>query len=196
MMANGIANGASDHAMTVLEFIASLVGSLAWPLAAVLIAALFRSQISALMRKLRTLSFGSAQADFSEKLDQLEVESEAAVPAQGDVPEAPDLSARFQQLLAVSPAAAILDSWREIEDEVARIAVRRGISTDVRNMRKLMAAFVGQGILDPGAAHMFEDLRGLRNVAAHRSEQEITASDAIRFQELANRALARLGAIQ
>lgn len=59
--------GKADDAMGWFEFISSMTGSLAWPIAAVVIALIFRSQIISLMQRLRELGFGDAKATFSEQ---------------------------------------------------------------------------------------------------------------------------------
>lgn len=81
--------GEAEQGMGWLEFIASVVGSVAWPIAAVAIAVLFRKQIAALLNKIRTLTLGDAVVDFSEKLDKVETAAETAPDLAEPAPLAP-----------------------------------------------------------------------------------------------------------
>jgi uncharacterized protein YutE (UPF0331/DUF86 family) len=181
--------------MTTLQFIASLVSSLAWPVAAFGIAALFRSQIKALLNKLRTLSFGGAQADFTEKLDKLEVKAEVEPPNEEQppelVPEPHNLTTRFDRLLEISPAAAILESWNDVEEAAMQAAHFRGVTIDAQTLPRTPSILTKHGVIDSSTATMFSELRSLRNLAAH-SNKEISVTDALRFQELASKVLRRL----
>jgi hypothetical protein len=62
----------AEKSMDWLQWSSSLVHSLAWPVAAVIIAFIFRDQISGLLSKIRKLSWGDKVVDFAEKLDELE----------------------------------------------------------------------------------------------------------------------------
>ncbi|RYG88954.1 MAG: hypothetical protein EON58_19630, partial [Alphaproteobacteria bacterium] len=69
-----------------LDFFASMTGSLAWPIAALGIALLFRSQIRTLLSRLNEIALGDAKATFAKDLDRAEKQA-AALPATEDVEE-------------------------------------------------------------------------------------------------------------
>ena len=108
----------------------TLAGTLAWPLALVLVALLFRAQWIALLHRLDELRWGDKSARFSRRLDRLERAAPfpPVLPASEDEP---DLAlsgdhARFFQLLELSPSAAVLDAWARVEEGLARLARRGG----------------------------------------------------------------------
>jgi hypothetical protein len=62
---NGSKSASAEHAMGVLEFVSSMTGELAWPLAVVVVALLFRNQIRVLFSRLNEIGFGDARATFA-----------------------------------------------------------------------------------------------------------------------------------
>lgn len=79
--------GTAEGAMGWLDFIASMTGSLAWPIAALGIALIFRSQIRTLLGRLNEVALGDAKATFSKDLDRAEKQA-AALPAPEEEAEA------------------------------------------------------------------------------------------------------------
>ena len=161
--------------MLWLDRLVALAGALAWPLALVLVALLFRAQWIALLHRLDELRWGDKSARFSRRLDRLE----RAAPFPPVLPppheDEPDLAlsgdhARFLQLLELSPSAAVLDAWARVEEGLARLARRGGSDALVRRVR-------GQVV----------ELAALR-AAATRGEV-VTVPDALRFRTAAKRVL-------
>lgn len=178
----------ADDGMSGLEFAASAVGSLAWPVAAVIIAAIFHKQISGLLAKIRKLNWGDASVELAEQLDKVEdkarvIEAEAAnppvVPDQEEVPDD-----RFQALLAISPSAAILDAWKPVERKLVQLGKEHfGNGTKYSPANKIAEKLSANGVLMSSVVGMVDDLRKIRNDASH--SKEVNTTDAIRFQHLA-----------
>lgn len=181
---------AAETSMGVLDFIASLVSSLAWPLAAVTIALVFHKQIGSLLAKVKTLKWGEAAVDFTEKLDKVETEAAAlAEQANGQetaTPAAP--SGRFHELLAISPNAAILDSWSEVESEIRKLGKHHGLIDSPARPSRIGDQLVQSGVLPTGVHKMLAEMRSMRNQAAHGAQT--TPEDALRFYQLSQRTLA------
>lgn len=186
--------------MSWLEFIASMTGSLAWPLAAVAIAAIFRSQISSLLRRLNELGWGDAKATFAKELDKAE-ETAGTLPPPPPKPDAQQHAnlpspisteqERFDKLLAISPSAAVVDAWQAVEEAIRVLATKHGISSSsFPNPTAWIRELQKGGHLPASVVTLINELRKTRNVAAH--SDEVSVSDAIRFRELAERALAVL----
>ncbi|TNM59852.1 hypothetical protein [Aliirhizobium smilacinae] len=171
-----------------LDFAASIVSSLAWPLAAVIIAWFFRSQIGGLLAKVRKLTWGDKVLDFAEKLDEIE----ESAPMPDAQPEGVGLNAnelpdpRLQQLIALSPNAAILDAWRPVELKIQELA-KLITST---NPKEIQRQSTGQnikriyemGFIPTGTFQTLRSLLELRNAAAHG--RDVEPVDAVRFYNL------------
>lgn len=79
--------GTAEGGMGWLDFIASMTGSLAWPIAALGIALIFRSQIRTLFARLNEVAYGDAKATFAKDLDRAEKQA-AVLPAPEEAEEA------------------------------------------------------------------------------------------------------------
>ena len=191
--------GAADKSMGWMEFISSLVGSLAWPVAAVIIAAIFHKQIAGLLSKVRRLNWGDASIELAEQLDMVEdrarvIEAEVALPApMHEEAEVPD--DRFQALLTISPSAAILDAWKPVERRLATLGKEHfGAGTKYTPTHKIAERLSAMGVLMSSVVGMVDDLRNIRNEASH--SREVSVTDAIRFQQLASQVMSLLYAHQ
>ena len=162
---------------------ATVLGALAWPVAAFVIALLFRPHLTTLLGRLDELSWGDKSARFARKLDRLESEAPPVPTAPESGPEIA-LSGdhgRFLQLLDLSPNAAVLDSWSRVEEALQALAHAHQLaSADAADAGR---ALQKRGILPARTIGMIGEMRRLRNAAAHN--QDISVSDALRFRNLA-----------
>lgn len=182
-----------DDAMDWMTFVSSLVGSIAWPVAAFAIAFLFRSQIRKLLDRLRKLSLGENSVDFAEQLDDAEVIAEQAVV---DVPPAePGPVAEDEQklkMLKLSPSVVVLNEFRAVERKVNKMA--RTLYADDSSepfgrklsFRTSVRLLKQHGQISEATANLLGELFVLRNSAAHT--EEISTSEAVRFLQLVNEA--------
>jgi len=188
--------GKVDDAMDCLTFISSLIESVSWPIAAFAIAFLFRAQIRKLIDRIRKLSVGENSVDFGEKLDEAEAEAVTVIPAattpEPKVAPLPDL--RTQQLIALAPAAAVLDSWRVIERKTLKMAEPYYSGSSPNRDGKRMLTFRGavkalfeSGVISSSTYTLLLDLQQLRNAAAH--DEDVSTADAFRFTALATEVL-------
>ena len=175
--------GQADTGTDWLEWSASILSALAWPLAALVIALIFRRHLLALFTRLDELSWGDKSARFARKLDSLESQ---APPLALDPEAGPELAlsgdhSRFLRLLDLSPNAAVLDSWSGIEHALQGLALGAQLATaDALQAAHLLEQ---RGVLPARTVGMIGEMRALRNAAAHN--QAISVSDALRFRNLA-----------
>jgi hypothetical protein len=103
------------------EFVASLVGSLAWPLALTVVAALFRPQLAALLAgPLKSLKAGPVSLEWGEHLAEVGV-----AIASGEAHSSPQLEeelARIAQLVEKTPVVAVRRAFGLIESRLRAIA--------------------------------------------------------------------------
>ena len=169
-----------------MEWSASIVKAVAWPLAAIAISFIFRNQIGRLLDRIEELNWGDKKAKFGDKLD---VAEETATIVQGQVTETPresgsDAEIKFERLLAISPEAAILDAWHSIEmlldtllEEIPNIR-----ATTMMSPTEKTRVLLRHGIISPSVFRTLVQLRDLRNQAAHL--HNLKPVDAYRFQML------------
>lgn len=181
----------ADDGMSGLEFTSAAISSLAWPLAAIVIAILFRAQISALLNKITKLTWGDKAVDFAHKLDKVEKTAET-IPAEPDAPPANPADGltdeRFEQLVALSPNAAIIETWGKVEKAINDLARDYNVDTSkARNVAEMVKALKSHSLINIQTLVTVDELRALRNAAAHN--QPITTTDAFRFKELSDKVL-------
>lgn len=193
--------------MSWLEFIATMTQALVWPVAAVCIAIVLRKPLTKLLGKLRSLGFGDTKMEFGDQLIGAEVlagtlsdgHSTPAPVVVADDAEAPvaggDIYAvesfqssayqSFENIAVVSPPAAVLSIWSHIYKLLNELADVHGVKA--RNAKSVIQQLHLKNVLSGLTVALLEDLRVMRNIAAHpgESSSEITLADAIRYRDIA-----------
>lgn len=159
--------------MTVLEFVASLVSSLAWPSVVVIAIVLLRGPITILLPLLRRLKYKEIEVEFAETIRDLREDVDALPQVPGGAPLRVPEEEKLLKMAAVSPRAAVLEAWRLLESEAKRTLADRGEPipadrplTGPALSRKLQA----REVLDDASRETLDRLRHLRNQAAHADE--------------------------
>lgn len=177
--------------MTWLQFIASLIDSVTWP-AAIAVAVFFlRKPIIALIPNLRTLKYKGLEVNFGEKLERLEQELKDEPPlAQIEPPSDRQTFSdeRFESLLEISPNAAILEAWNDIEQALRELAEAKNIDEHRgQSILYLSRVLRSREIISSRLAGMLDELRLLRNAAAHPTgERQLLITDVRRYKEVAD----------
>lgn len=184
-----------------LEWSSSVIGSVAWPIAAMTIAFVFRSQIAALFGRINELSWGDKSAKFAEKLDKAEAKAELVEASKSEVKGqiedqqknnqqqlGSDDNTRFKQLMALSPAAAVMDVWGELNRRLRDLADKHGVvhQTATEGMPVALALYRAN-IIPRELMSLVQDLHKLRNAAAHN--EPVSEVDAYRFKGVADAVL-------
>lgn len=179
--------------MDWLQFIASIIGSLAWPAAMVLVVLLLRRAILRILPRLRRLKYGDVEAEFGEKLEEAEEEI-AELPAPTSLPKKLDHAVqRPEDVGDFSNNSAVFVAWLSVESAILNLA--RTANALAPNMPALRAAeiLLKRDLIDQATYHAIRDLAALRNIAVHPSEARlITQEEVDRFRGIANKVAAVL----
>jgi hypothetical protein len=177
--------------MDPLSFIAELVKALAWPGAVVLLVTMLRKPLSDLIPLLQRLKYKDLELEFGKVIEEVKEEVQAQLPP---VPATKALttgaSAVLVKLAEMSPRAAIIEAWREVEDSLLDAAKRKGLDLPPRQVTlpvyviRLMHA---KGLVDSDKLTIVNDLRMLRNSAAHAPDFALSKDSALEYAELATR---------
>lgn len=181
--------------MDWLQFFASVIGALAWPAAIVLSVFLLRRELVQLLRRLRHLKYGDAQADFGEKLVEVEDDiAELPTPAPVLLNQSTDsFRARFKDLDRFSYNSAVFVSWLEVESAILNLA--RSAKALETNMPAARAAelLLRKEVIDTSTYRAIRELLELRNIAVHPNDaRTVSKEEADRFKKLADRVAAVL----
>lgn len=166
--------------MNGLEFIASIVGSLAWPVAVVALVMLLREPMQKLLLDLRRFRYKEIEVDFGKEVRELEAKARTAGLK---LPKPPELKspgpkdtaqiiADATRLAADFPEPAVGLAWTAVEHELVQAVMRLAISADyppynspVKNINLLQE----QGHIDADTRTLLDRMRNLRNAAVHSS---------------------------
>jgi hypothetical protein len=100
---------------------------------------------------------------------------------------------RFLKLAELHPAAAILDSWLDLETELRTAATKHGISDSEKLPTSRIAQELRQHKLwDEATFLIFSELRNLRNTVVHTRSGAITPAQALEFDMLIRRLITKI----
>lgn len=180
--------------MTVLEFVAAMVGHLVWPATAITTLLILRRPITNLLPHIRRAKWGDRELEFGEQVDAVRAEvqrlpkrlesAQAALPR----PSGADLPS------GTPPRLIVMHHYGLAEEEVLALAEAAGLqeAASGSTTRGVFDLLFREGVIDRATYAALMDLRRLRNVAAHKSDQQITESDASEYAEVAMSLYARL----
>ena len=172
----------------LLEAIAKVLASIAWPIAAVTIAYNFKKELAALLTRLKKFKAGAAEAEFSELLRETEEDVDIV-----RTPEAQAITPEVIEGAATNPRGAILSAWIEVETAIRQLYESKapreaGLYPTYRPARgplQLMRELQRTEILDHNYIALFHDLRTLRNDAAHDIDFNPPPGEVVRYIQLA-----------
>ena len=158
--------------MNWLELIASVVDSISWPFVVGLVVYWLRDSIAALAERISWLKFKDTEAHFKEKLEDLKPD-DGEVAAKERLEAAESKTITLIELADISPTVAILKAWIGIEAATSRYSESLGLGKmpSYQSLRRLPKKHRQkiEHILTP-----YQELRVLRNKAAHCSDFDLT----------------------
>ncbi len=105
-------------------------------------------------------------------------------------------------LAVTAPTGAVVVVWSQLEQEIISAAHRLELDVPFAALRLTITRYIEQllryGYIDKQTATILNDMRSLRNKAAHRStsEEEITSTEALEYIQLAQRMIQLLSSLQ
>jgi hypothetical protein len=163
------------------QFLASVIGSLAWPLAAVTIVYVFKDQLRLLIAHIKKIGAGGVNVELSEKVEEAVDAGEVVQVEQGLIaPDVIGLDPTLLQLAKSFPEAALIQSFKELEALILQIRERVPDARPSRNLYEVLKALEKQQFIPQSAVTLFQSLREARNAAAHgKGEEELSSSEAL-----------------
>ncbi|GLS91266.1 hypothetical protein GCM10007916_23350 [Psychromonas marina] len=169
--------------MGTLDFVASLVNSLAWPVGVVCCIYILKAPAGKLLERVSKLKYGELEAEFQERLNKIET---TQVGDENKVVEEDTItSISLTELSEVSPRAAILEAWVSLEKTTSVFCQANGLPAKVSYQGLFKLAKEKDLDIEPFQA-AYQELRVLRNKAVHASDLDITATTAKQYVKTAN----------
>lgn len=163
-----------------LDFIARVVAALAWPLATVIVVFALRKSITALVPKIEEFNLGPLRMKIKQEITEAkELAKEVDAQLKGEDPETSqdvdavlDHDTKKWQLANLSPEAAILAQWTEVEFLLKQLAIQEGLNPR-SPLSRILGQLINAEIVDTQSAKLFKALRGVRNEVAHATVERI-----------------------
>jgi hypothetical protein len=173
-----------------MELLVTLLVGIAWPVATLWLAYMFRGELRALLARISRLKYKDLEANFEKGLAEAEAKAiEIGRTAPPLALPRPEISSRLEQLRRIadlSPRAAILEAWILVEDAAGRSGYAQGAAAPRVNVPLFVENLVRERKLPEGSITLVDQMRRLRNQAAHLGDFELSQEDADRYLQLAS----------
>jgi len=175
-----------------LTFISKVIEALAWPGAFLAVLLVIRKELPVIARSLRRFKFKDVEIEFGEAAEAIATEAKDAVP-----PGKPDvrlsgqskeeMATRLASIAELSPRAAILEAWLQVEAAAVDVVRKRGTTTlsSMSGPMRLRDSLFRAEVLGARQIAVFEKLRILRNEAAHVPDAQFTRESVASYVEAA-----------
>jgi len=175
--------------MDWITFFSKLIDSLVWPISIIILAFIFRFPLSKLIQVLKRLKYKDFELEFDLEVNKLHSDIAKTLPdKEGIDEEIKDEKSKLLQLSNISPQAAILDSWSQVEKETF-LAVQRLkpelAGKEINNWLLVIHTLLGAGRLDGDKFRQLNKLGSLRNQIAHNIDLPISHEGAKEYIESA-----------
>lgn len=177
-----------------MEYIVKIIDSLAWPIAIIWLGYVFRSKIRQLISRMSHLKYKDIEAKFEKELKEAEMEAnvlKSKINKKWENAYARGLFTQYEQLeriAEVSPRAAILEAWIDVEAAVSAASENAGIGIRLPiNYSRLVKKLVSMGKIPEEVLPLYSRLLKLRNEAAHTQDFALDQYEAIGYLDLSRK---------
>jgi hypothetical protein len=173
--------------MDWLQFIASVVGSVAWPALLAFFLWLIRERIGALLSRMIELHFpGGAKAVFAQELDKgRDALERIELPIARRARTRDSLPLEYQNIQEeepkVRPSWVIAHAYAEIETLVNQAREKLHLSPRMPSTA-VIKSLIQDGYVENGTLELFESLRRANNAIVHAPSREVTVGEAVEYQ--------------
>ena len=169
--------------MDWLTFIATVIGSLVWPSAVVLLVVVLREPIKALLPLLQRIKYKELEMEFGRRVEEVREEVARELPGETVLALPGDEPSALARIAEISPRSAVLEAWRGVE--LAALDAARAIGGESFRNKTLTFQAIRlleqNESLDRSVTSLLRDLRGLRNEAAHAPDFALTRESALEY---------------
>jgi hypothetical protein len=159
----------------MFEQIVGLISALIWPLTTLILFFSLKAEISALVGRVKRLKHGETELDFNERLLEIveAVEEDRELETSSVITPPDDL---IEELLKIDPFSAILASWVEFSN-AAHSAIGNPNQSPLSPLR-MIDKLEKQGLVSESDAAILNQIRAVRNHAAHHRTEHIDGKTA------------------
>lgn len=173
-----------------MELLVTLLTGIAWPVAVVWVAYLFKGELRSLIHRMSQLKYKDVEAKFEIGLAEAEAKVSSIEQSSPSLPSRPEITSKLESLRRiadVSPRAAIMEAWVLVEDAAGKSGFVQGAAIPRVNPHLFVEELVRREKLPKGSDSLLDQMRKLRNQAAHLPDFSLNQDEADRYLQLAAR---------
>ena len=169
--------------MGVLEFFASIIGSLAWPGVVLVVLWYNRHRLANLPDWIEELTLpGGFKIKFEKALNEATKRAELLAPKVQDAHAKDDIGDPLADLAKQFPEIAVIESFREIDRTLWTIAYRLFFFPHKNFPERALAELVRLDYIDENTAQLFKNLRDARDAALRTVQNNSPRATSLRLQ--------------
>jgi len=147
---------------------------LAWPLAVVTLAIVFRKSIREKLSQIKKFAAAGVNLEMAEQVREVQKAGEAVELEQAGTPrKPPTLDPGLVSLAKSFPEVAVLQSFKGIEAVLLRIRQRLPDNKPHRNLNEVLKALADDGRISQNVIMLFQSLRQARNTAERAKDEKV-----------------------
>ncbi|MGD0408873.1 MAG: hypothetical protein ABSB34_07785 [Candidatus Limnocylindrales bacterium] len=170
------------------QFVASLVSSLAWPVAVVIVVVVFRGPIGDMIGRLEHVKSPWFEG-WAKTIEEARVVLAPSTNAVEAASPSGSLTEKFADLAADSPEEAVAMGWIEVDKRLRQKMIDAGLPVANNSVRQMTDAALQAGFISQGTATAIRKLSTLRLLATGGQSMYLDSAKAMDFLALADAAI-------
>ena len=174
--------------MGLLEFLASIVGSLAWPvftfLFTLVIVTVFKKPLVELIHRVRKISHGDSVLEMSEQVQQLVEISESVQQRETESLPPARISQRDRFTIRNDPRALPIEVWLRAESAARQLLLANDVDDEIGSPSEVLRRLRSENLIRQIEHDALRTLLSMRNRAVHEPDFDIDPEMRDRFVEL------------
>ena len=161
------------------QFVASVIGSLAWPVAVCFSLTLFAPELRRLLSRIKRARGPGIDLELSDKIEELSERAE--VIERRSEPDSIALDPRILRLAEEFPEAAVLEAYAALENELLNIRSRLPDNKPHRNINEVLKYLADHNLISGNVSALVRSVRELRKSLVHTdtTQRTMTRSAAV-----------------
>lgn len=176
--------------MSILEFISSVINSLAWPIAIIIILVFFRKYIIKIIPSIEKFKYKDFEVEFTKTMKELMDNSRADIESLPSKENEKSIISedKLFGLLEISPRSAIIESWLLVETAASN-ALQKKDPEMTKKTYMVAPLRLGQylnkyQIINGNQLNTYNKLREIRNKAVHIGDAQFNLSEVSEYIKL------------
>lgn len=178
--------------MNLYGFLASVVGSVAWPVTIVFCVLFLSKNGRNILKFVKTIRYGDLELTLQDaRRDAEAIQIETGQPAR-PATEADD---KILRLAEINPPAAVIEIWKSLEAKLIQLIQHNGMIRFTRP-EHFMKVLVDQKRISATELELFQRLRKIRNDSVHsRDPRALTVAEVLDYKSFVETLVTRLDQI-